>query len=312
LISLAEERREGAHERFAGWYSAQPDNSRAFDALAETQKLARRAAGTDEMRALREEAFHFARQSRRRKILAALGTLGSAAAAAWGLSSQPGVLAPFPSYATGPHERLAVNLQDGSIVTLDAGSRVRIAYTPGQRRVILESGQALFEVAKGQPTPFSVASGGHVVVAHGTVFVVRDLPRGVRVVLVEGAVGVDSGASRVSTMMKPNDVYEDAGAGPTLHHGQDSARYTLWRRGILQFRNERLVDAVAEVNRYLDRPIILSQANLRNLRISGTFHAGDQLAFTSAVSGYFGLRTKEGRTGIVLASEGRDNGSPQP
>jgi transmembrane sensor len=304
LIRLAEDSGEETRARFAHWYAGHADHSRAFDALAETQELARRTAGTDEMRALRQEALDAARRSRRRyPVRASIGAAAFAAAAAcffFYLPIRRLPLPPLPAYATGPHERLAVTLSDGSIVTLDASSRVRVAYSGSERRVILESGQALFEVAKGQPTPFSVLSGDHVVVAHGTIFDVWRSPGGVRVVLVRGAVGVDGGAGP-GTMMKPDDVYEDMGAGPTLIHGQDSARFILWRHGIIQFRNERLADAVAEVNRYLDRPVALSPTSLGDLRISGTFHAGDQLAFTSAISGYFGLTVRQSTTAIILA-----------
>jgi transmembrane sensor len=298
LAQLDADGSEDLHAAFRRWYDADIDHRRAFDALAETQYLASRATSAPEMRALSAEALASAQRGRRR-LRAPLwgGGLTAAAAAFFAVCvvQQPPAAVEYPVYRTGVHERLAVTLDDGSIMTLDAGSRARVAFTTTQRRVVLETGQALFEVAKGLPQPFSVVSGNHVIVAHGTVFDVWRSPTGVRVVLVDGSVGVAARTRQSSppVMMRPNEVYEDGNAGSSLRRVEDATRFILWRDGLLQFRDESLGDAVRQVNRYLEHPIQLASPDLNDLRISGTFHAGDRSAFVRAVSSYFGLSVQQ-------------------
>jgi transmembrane sensor len=66
-----------------------------------------------------------------------------------------------------------VPLADGSYITLDTQSRVSVRYESATRLVRLESGEALFEVAKDPGRPFVVQAGIARVRAIGTAFIVR-------------------------------------------------------------------------------------------------------------------------------------------
>ncbi|WP_198526918.1 FecR domain-containing protein, partial [Sphingomonas sp. Ant20] len=99
-------------------------------------------------------------------------------------------VAETPVYRTATRQRLMVTLSDGSRLTLDTDTRVRMAYTRTERRLVLERGQALFEVAKHQTRPFVVTAGAQAVTAHGTAFDVRLETSAVRVALLEGLVSV--------------------------------------------------------------------------------------------------------------------------
>ena len=67
----------------------------------------------------------------------------------WVIAQRAGV------YATGLAGRRTVTLDDGSVVTLDAESRLRVHYSDGERWVTLEEGQARFSVAKDPVTAIS-------------------------------------------------------------------------------------------------------------------------------------------------------------
>src|ERR1700724_1682824 len=77
-----------------------------------------------------------------------------------------------PTYTTGIGEQRIVRLDDGTRLSLNSGTRVRIAYDDSERRVELESGEAYFEVAHNPARPFIVTAANHRVTALGTVFVV--------------------------------------------------------------------------------------------------------------------------------------------
>jgi len=82
-------------------------------------------------------------------------------------------------------------LEDGSLVQLNADSRVRVSFSPEERRVELLRGEATFIVAKNHARPFWVEAGRVAVRAVGTVFNVRLDPRDIAVLVTEGQVEVE-------------------------------------------------------------------------------------------------------------------------
>ncbi|TNE62566.1 MAG: DUF4880 domain-containing protein, partial [Alphaproteobacteria bacterium] len=89
-------------------------------------------------------------------------------------ASAPGADLPAPiSFATGHGDGRVVNLADGSIVELGPDSKLSVDYSSDERRLSLETGQAVFTVAKNPRRPFVVEAAGGSVTAIGTVFNVR-------------------------------------------------------------------------------------------------------------------------------------------
>lgn len=79
-------------------------------------------------------------------------------------------------YATNVGELRTVILEDGTRMSLNTSTRVRVALASAQRTVSVEEGEALFEVAKDPRRPFVVRVADREVVALGTVFSVRLTP----------------------------------------------------------------------------------------------------------------------------------------
>jgi transmembrane sensor len=237
-------------------------------------------------------------------------------------------------YETATGERLAFTLNDGSQVTLDTQSELRVSFSPGERSVRLTRGQAFFEVAKDPQRPFVVQVRNRRFVAVGTAFDVRVDGEQVKVVMIEGTVrvegqgevGLASNAASVP-MQSPRigggttngDMSRASPAVTTITAGEqlitdaqqedhvratDPERSTSWRRGQLVFDNTRLADAIAEVNRYSEAKIELADAGLGNLRLSGAFATGRPTVFVEAVTSYFPVRvTRSDDRAIVLGSE---------
>ena len=76
-------------------------------------------------------------------------------------------------YATKVGEQQLVVLDDGTRMTLNTDTRVRVEIGPDLRSVNVQAGEALFEVAKDPRRPFVVHVADSEVVALGTVFSVR-------------------------------------------------------------------------------------------------------------------------------------------
>lgn len=231
-------------------------------------------------------------------------------------------------YVTGTGERLTATLKDGSQITLDTQSRLQVAFNAAERVVRLKQGQAYFDVAKDKVHPFVVEVRGRRLVAVGTAFDVRlDVDR-IQVTMVEGTVRVESSAStrepgsareasgsgdgaasppsQKDTQRAAQQVLISAGeqllieAGSAEHvRRSDPGRMTSWRRGQLIFDGARLGDAVAEVNRYSDIKIALTDPELAEIRISGSFATGEPQVFVEAITTYFPIEVSRRTSEIV-------------
>jgi transmembrane sensor len=288
-------------------WSADPANRRLSADADEAWDLLGELSATPEMISLRHEALADARKSAGRRwaprmprmaaAIAAGVVLAGGAAGAWTLS--PTI------YRTDIGERRVVTLQDGSRISLDAASEVKVRYTHGARKLELVHGQARFDVARDLGRPFVVDAGDRSVSATRGAFNIDRAARKVCVTLLDGAavVRLDPGlfqrhAADRPMMLKSGQQLTVAARGQTLANA-DAREVTAWERGELVFADEPLADAVARVNRYSVRKVEVDP-NAAALRISGAFNAGDTASFLDAMSSYFKLEAVPSSDGKVV------------
>jgi len=82
----------------------------------------------------------------------------------------------------------------------------------------------------------------------------------------------------------------------------DPERATSWRRGQVIFENTRLGDAIAELNRYSDTKIELTDPALADLRLSGGFATGRPTVFVEAITTYFPVQVAKADDRSVVLS----------
>lgn len=318
---------------FKRWVDSDPRNAVAYRQVAGTWADIGSHATAPEIMAGRRNALDDARRAahRRWSVRGWFSPLARAAAVAVVLIGaalifylQHGV------YTTGIGEQRALRLDDGSLVTLDAKSRLRVAYSDSARLLKLDRGRARFEVARDPLRPFRVQAGDQWIVAHGTEFNVERVAGTVLVTLLEGRVavtGVEAGQSHAIAQIAGESAPATATtaaassqggiveltAGQGLHvrsNGSatllpkiDVERATAWQSGKLFFDNEPLESAVERVNRYSKLQIEVSPA-VADMRVSGVFKAGDAEAFVEAVSAYFPVQVeRSGASAIYLAAQ---------
>jgi transmembrane sensor len=209
------------------------------------------------------------------------------------------------TYETAVGALQTVKLDDSTRVTLNTGTRLKIAYRTNERRIVLEHGEALFEVAKNPRRPFVVQTGNEQIVALGTTFDVRRDPAKLAVTLIEGKVQVStqnaaSNWIERTAALEPGDrLTLVADGAPTLDRPEIG--YTLaWQHGQIYFDDSTLRDAVAELNRYGSTRIRFSDSTVASLRISGVFSTRDPAQFASAVASLHGLRIVHEDTALKL------------
>jgi len=169
----------------------------------------------------------------------------------------------------------------GGTVLLDTDTAASVS-AGDQPVVTLEHGRAQFD-PKPAARAFSVHAGDGVVTAADGRFQVSRLAGEVRVVALAGTVSVNLPASNEQLTLRPG---EQVGYGYGRLGGAqpaDLAAARGWPRGELVFHRRSLAELVAAMNRYSDTRLVIGDAALRNLPVSGVFDAGDPLALAQAL-----------------------------
>jgi transmembrane sensor len=309
----------GLREAFERWRAQSPAHADAFASIDAVNRLGRAARDSDAMAEL--EAETMARiaaggrtDGRRRSWAIAAGLAVGAVAGLFSVQDQWGEWRHLPEqaryalvgdtvYRTAVGEQRRITLDDGTVLTLNTGSRVAVQYRERRRSVVLLDGQALFEVAHDKTRPFVVTAGERTVTALGTAFDVRLSREKLEVVLIEGSVAVEPGTADVAPqalaaeriVLIPGERLTVAAAEPQrpVVRKADVQRAVSWKQGQLIFRNDRLADAVEEVNRYSKRQIVLTDEALGALRISGIVNTGKTEVFVETMTSYYPVRIAE-------------------
>ncbi len=206
-------------------------------------------------------------------------------------------------------------LEDGSVIELNRGAQVKIAYTPTERRVHLLQGEASFTVAKNKERPFIVRAAGVDVRAVGTAFNVRLDDRHVEVLVTEGKVQVNDAARGQSLLMPASNE-----TMPVLEAGQmvvvvdlpvkptpavevtpdDTARLLAWRPQLLDFSSAPLAEVVTSFNRLNTVQIIIGDAELRELPIVASFRSDNVDGFVRLLEATSSIRAERSSNTITL------------
>jgi transmembrane sensor len=209
------------------------------------------------------------------------------------------------AYETRVGEQSAIRLEDGTRVRLDTDTRLEVKFASGVRQVRLARGQALFDVAHDATRPFKVDAGLTEVHALGTEFDVRRDSRGVLVALFAGKVGLGKPGATPTQTLAPGQRIEVTRAGPGAVSPADRAALTGWTEGRIQFDRTPLGTAVAEVNRYAARPVVLDTPRFSSERVTGGFDTGDSAAFVEAVTALYPLAAARDADGTIRLVERR-------
>jgi len=279
---------------FAAWLQSDPQAQHHFDRLRRQWDALGAVASDPAILAVRERDLRTFNRPGRLKALT-----GIAAAAVLMVTSvatvlQTGLLDQYwgssrgETFQTGTGQRTTATLTDGSVVTLDAESELRVVEMAAHRRLQLVRGHAFFQVAKDSMHPFLVEAAGKTVRALGTKFDVRvDDNKAVTVTLVEGKVRVEQSRG----WSRPEQRADMTPGGKLVARADqnwkltqvDAASETSWLSGRLTFVGEPLATAIAEVNRYSRQKIVFADGAVPDTEIVGVFAAGDVDGFVTAM-----------------------------
>ena len=236
---------------------------------------------------------------RLRAIAAAL-LVGTAAGTVWYFSTDHA-----NSYRTPIGAVATVPLSDGSKVTLNTDTRIRVELDTTMRRVKLDQGEAFFEVSKDAVRPFVVEIADKRVIAVGTQFSVRRDDNDIRVLVTEGSVWIERGGMATKAAQTQLAAGSEARTLQTAVLIDQPApaqveQLLSWRGGYIVFRDTTLADAVADFNRYSARKIFIDDPAIAGIRIGGNFRSGDTDAFLWLLQSGFPISVEQRSDRIIL------------
>lgn len=189
-------------------------------------------------------------------------------------------------FETALGEQRKLILDDGTQLTMDTGTRLVVKMGDQRRAVELLSGRAYFAVAKDALRPFVVTAGDRQVVAVGTAFdVARDGDR-MSVTMVEGKVIVHQPghAVRDRTLIAGDRLRLGRAPADTKQDRPDVLAVTAWQSGRAVFDDTPLSEAIAELNRYDRRQLLIADPAIADLRISGSYQTGASEDFANSIA----------------------------
>ena len=228
-------------------------------------------------------------------------------------NQQHSVQAHYDVFQTATGQQKTVTLADGSQLTLNTSSEVHVSYRDDIRKVMLESGEVLFDVAKDRYRPFTVIAGNGQIKALGTIFNVKKLSNRsmVEVALLEGSVEVnahietpDSNSHRQKQLLSANQsiAYNSETVTAVLPI-EDVEKITQWKEGRLSFSNATLAEVVEQVNRYTINKLLVEDRLLQSEKIEAYFVIGDTENLLLALKETLGISWSYRNDGILLYRE---------
>lgn len=197
------------------------------------------------------------------------------------------------AYETLVGERKTVDLADGSTVTLNTATRLLVDFSERKRRLVLSSGEAFFDIAAVPSMPLTVEAGDRLISVIGTAFDVHRDDAAVAVAVMQGLVSVDRVADANDSSAARDPITKQPARAAVLLRPGSGAKFSInsnemtplstraiersqdWRSGVATFDNEPMGDVIAELNRYNARKIVIADAALTDMPVSGVFRLDD-------------------------------------
>jgi transmembrane sensor len=202
-----------------------------------------------------------------------------------------------------------VPLPDGSNVTLNTQSLVKVRYTRHSRAVSLASGEALFNVAEDGRAALRRAgrrgsAAGPQRQLHGSAR--RSGP--VRVLVQTGHVRMTCGEIQPLVLAANAAVLAPAAPGgepagrvtPVRLDADEVARRLAWQDGLLAFNGESLAQAAGEFARYSSTRIVIDDPALADEPLTGLYASSDPEGFARGAALSLGARDRGRRRRVRI------------
>jgi len=208
----------------------------------------------------------------------------------------------YADVATAPGEVRTVELEDGSILTLNGATALDWTLGDGRRTVRLYRGEVDLQVAKDASRPFIVEAGPARIRATGTRFDVDYDGRDVVLAVTEGQVQASDAASQPLAVGANQQVHWRADRIQQVQP-LDARQQLAWQRGKLVFRAQPLSEVFAALEHSQRQRVIFLDDSVRELKVTGVFAHDDPQAVLRAIESNLPVRLVR-LPGLLLVSRG--------
>jgi transmembrane sensor len=278
------------------------------EALIDDPALAEALAASATVGRLSNQDVRAMRIARRRTLASAGAALIVAMVGVGGwlrLAPSPMPAAPMVArYETPRGQQRAIRLADGSSLRLSGATRVAVTLAGDRREVLLEQGEAYFDVAHDPARPFTVHAGASSARVLGTAFDL-DLRRArVELAVYRGAVGFGAeGAGTPRVVVKAGWRSHFEGGTADAPHRFDTARQD-WRQGWLDTEDMTLGDLVEVLNRQGGPLVLPPPPTLAAMPIGGRFRLDDPAQLLEAIGTAYGFQVERRGQALRLSLAG--------
>lgn len=207
-------------------------------------------------------------------------------------------------HVTGTARIETLRLDDGSTVRLGPDSAIRLAFSSGERRVELLSGEALFDVTADAARPFRVAARDATVTVLGTRFDVAMLGLGTSVAVGRGHVQVDSAAGVSSFDLRAGD-WVRVNADGSAEKGADLPDFlTAGPDARVAARNRPVAEVIDRIRPWFGGRIVIADESVGRRPVTGVFDASDPARALEALVGPQGGRVIRVTPWLLIVSRG--------
>lgn len=293
---------DGDRAAFEAWRDAEPAHAEAYRemerlwaGLDQIEPPAEDRGRSDHARAAIAHQAPLGRRRALRRFAIAASVTALACVGAYGLAP-PGL---FADHRTGFGEQRQIVLEDGSTAHLNTASALAVEFTTGSRRVVLQTGEAYFEVATDSTRPFIVEAGNGRIEALGTAFSVRLADGAVEVIVTESRVAVAVPGKEPKRLAAGQGLrFTGSGLGDIAD--VDTATALAWRRGRMVFDNRPLGEVLAELARYRQGRILVLDSAVESLPVTGSFSIADTDATLDTIERILPVRLRRFGELLVL------------
>ena len=241
---------------------------------------------------------------RRRRSAWLLPSFAAAAAAVVAIGVWPEIAGPpLQSYSTDVEPRTVV-LSDGSHVVMNRHSELRVRMGRSDRTVTLADGEAAFDVTHNPDRPFVITAGEHSVRVLGTAFNVLNHDGRFKVTVERGVVAVTpAGATGPSArpavkLIAGQQLEQNLSDAPSLSQVAPE-RASMWRQGVLVYRDAALDEVAEDLSRYFDKPVTVD-LSARSLHFTGALKVGDEATMLKQLQEFVPVRVTRSSTEVHI------------
>lgn len=171
------------------------------------------------------------------------------------------------TYSTSFAEMAEYPLPDGSLVSLNANSRIRLSETweEGAQREVWLEGEAYFKVAKkaSGEAKFIVHTNGPDIEVLGTQFNVNTRQDRTLVFLEEGRIQLKNDRGDLMKVMEPGDLADYSGGTADFFANVDSGKYLLWLKGYFTTEDLTYEEVIARIEEIYGVEMQIERPELR-------------------------------------------------